>query len=259
MEVCDWPLIAVCAPNGCDHLTTLDPHIRLAVEEMAVTWLWEATGRKYGLCQQTVRPCRQPCFSSPGRWWMGPYPIKVGGEWTNCGVCGGGYCSCSRVEEIALPGPVFDIIEVVVDGVALDPSAYRVDNRRWLVRIDGGTWPVCQSVELATTEVGTWAVTYVAGYEVPTGGQVAAGALACQLARLACGQKCDLPANWTNVTRQGVSVSRNVTPSPAMSTGLWLIDGWVESVSRPTVSVRSPDLVPPRVTTWTAPAPDSST
>jgi hypothetical protein len=245
---CDWPLISVCATDGCSHLAQLPPATRTAVETYAATWLWQSTGRRYGLCGQTIRPCRRPCGS--GSWYV-YYPVRIDGSWYNCPACGD-RCSCSVVQQVEIPGPVHDISEVKVDGVALDPSAYRVDNYRWLVRIDGGSWPICQDIDLADTEAGTWAVTYTVGKAVPEGGQLAAGALACQISRLVSTGKCDLPQNWSQINRQGVSITR--IPEAATPTGLWIIDSWVQLENRPRPGLRSPDLVKPRTVTWQAPA-----
>src|SRR3546814_2256809 len=52
-----------------------------------------------------------------------------------------------------------------------------------------GRWPTCQNMNLADGAEDTWSVTYVKGYAVPKGGQVAAGMLAVELAKAACNDK----------------------------------------------------------------------
>src|SRR3546814_17185264 len=71
-----------------------------------------------------------------------------------------------------------------------------------------GRWPTCQNMNLADGAEDTWSVTYVKGYAVPKGGQVAAGMLAVELAKAACNDKtCGLPRRVQSVTRQGVTVA----------------------------------------------------
>ena len=137
-----------------------------------------------------------------------PAPALVGGKWFNiaCGACSSG-CSCSSVSEVVLPYPVASIEAVRVDGVVLDPSAYRVDDWRLLVRLDGGEWPRCNDLNLADTEEGTWSVTAQYGTEVPRLGQLAAGQLATQIAKACAGVSgCLLPSTTVRqVQRQGVT------------------------------------------------------
>src|SRR3546814_13016319 len=94
------------------------------------------------------------------------------------------------VQTCALPiCPIASITQVQIDGEVLPSTAYRVDNGRFLVRQDGGRWPTCQNMNLADGAEDTWSITYVKGYAVPKGGQVAAGMLAVDLAKAACNDK----------------------------------------------------------------------
>src|SRR5262249_23894476 len=129
--------------------------------------LYALSGRRLGSCQLTIRPCRRDCWDGGwpflNSWWqfgLWPRPLFLNGTWYNitCGQCYGG-CSCSVISEALLPAPVSQVLQVKVDGQILDPSAYRVDNWRLLVRTDGGIWPVCNDLAKADTEVGTWSVT----------------------------------------------------------------------------------------------------
>src|SRR5690606_2001065 len=184
--------------------------------EIATEVLFALSGRQFGLCTRTVRPCRAECFGnvvpSPDWWIPGgftyPQPALIGGQWYNltCGDCSGG-CSCSVVSEVVLPGPVHDSIQVKIDGVVQDPSTYRLDDRRLLVRL-GASWPICNNLNLADTEVGTWSVTFRTGVEVPLLGQLAVAELATEIAKfLACDAGCVLPKPIQSITRQGISVS----------------------------------------------------
>ena len=64
------------------------------------------------------------------------------------------------VSRVLLPNyPVREIIEVKIDGVALDPSEYRIDGKRWLARMrdeDGNRrlWPRCQALDMDSSEDG---------------------------------------------------------------------------------------------------------
>jgi hypothetical protein len=236
---CDWPIL------GCDTCCDLDvpPDIMEAAQEAAVDWLWNATNRRFGNCEVTILPCLQSCgytsamgYGSYPAW----IPYRTSGGWVNVSCGCRRSCSCTTISELILP-TVGTVSEVAEDGVILDPSAWRVDNMRRLVRLDGGVWPTCQDF---TADPPSWTVTYSPGYPVPSMGQLAASTLACQLARRVCGHKCDLPANTTQVTRQGVSI----TIDPTTNTGLWLVDNWVEMVNKAPARVYSPDVPAPLVT-----------
>jgi hypothetical protein len=262
---CDWPLLFACGTDaaGCEHLDSLAASGRAAFEQMAVDYLWNWTGRKFGPCDVLLRPCRTDCAEGRSTYWgasgsrgSSPYgtpwtPVLIRGEWLNigCGACGDD-CSCSSVSSLVLPGPVTAVLEVIIDGVVLDPSAYRVDDYRFLVRQDGG---IC----LPAGSEGTWTVRYRRGVPVPGGGQIAAGRLACELARAACGDKtCGLPQRVQTVTRQGVTIAMldAFDDVDKGHTGIWIIDSWVASVTRQprSMTVISPDrrrTVRGRVTT----------
>lgn len=183
--------------------------------QIATEILWKKTGQRFGVCRQTLRPCASDCFDNvfPShiipfslRY---PFPYSYQGMWFNLG-CGGcpGSCSCTIIHEAILPAPVASIEEVKVDGVALDTSAYRVDDQRILMRLDGQPWPKCNDLNKADTEVGTWSVTATFGEVVPRGGQVAVGELAMEIIKgMMCDDECGVPSNAQSVQRQGVSMS----------------------------------------------------
>lgn len=146
----------------------------------------------------------------------GPIAIALGDGWwipqgiagtlaVNC--LGGGSCSCLALRQILLPGePVTEIVSVKIDGATLAPSAYRVDDWRYLVRTDGGTWPSCQQAHLDDDQPGTWSIVFKYGTAPPPSGVLAAVALATQFA-LACtdgASDCDLPPHATRASRNGV-------------------------------------------------------
>lgn len=251
---CDWPIQY---PPDC---VLMEPYASMPAsgqglyDQMAADFLWLWTGQRFSLCETTVRPCRQPCdqLSAPA-----PMPQLVGGKWYNiaCGSCGD-FCGCSYTPTLRLPGPVESVSEVTIDGVVLDPAAYRVDANSLLVRLDGARWPTCQNMAAALGEPDTWGITYTYGIPVPVGGQIAAGVLAQELAKAACSDKtCALPQRIQSITREGVSIIMDAFDDLAKGgTGIWFIDSWVTSVTQaPQRSqVYSPDVRRDRfrTTTW---------
>lgn len=201
-----WP-----AHFTCD-ISCESPSATGAAVQMATEVLWALSGRQFGLCEVTLRPCRKDCVDQI-YWgnqflpWQGSYPqpALIGGQWFNlvCGGCGGD-CACTSISEVVLPNVVNEILEVKVDGEILEEDEYRVDNGNLLVRL-GADWPHCQELNLPDTEPGTWSVTAEYGLEVPELGQWAVGELACELMTLMRGEECRLPANVARMTRQGVS------------------------------------------------------
>jgi hypothetical protein len=208
--------------------------------------LWRMSGRQFGgLCTQTVRPCSS--YSDNGVY-LGNY-VGLGG-WSEWGwpmwYAGGCTCNrprecgCSRVSEIQLgASPIAYVSQVLVDGAVLPATRYRVDDRRWLVRLNDadGTnpgWQCCQDMNLPTTAVDTFAVTFTAGEPPPPSGVMAATELACQIG-LACAgaSQCRLPQRLQSLTRQGVSASF-FDPQDFLTenrTGLYLVDLFLQAVN----------------------------
>lgn len=237
-EPCNWPIITEC----CSEWESFPSDVRVNATTWATSILWALTGRRLGTCEVTVRPCGSTC--SHGGWMAWPVTVDCGadgagilnpynfdGVWFNC-VCPGA-CSCSARCEVPLPGPVNSIVSVTVDGLVINPSAYRVDNSEILVRTDGECWPKCQNFNLSgTSEVGTFFVTYTRGVVVPVAGQIAAGILACEFAK-SCTSGCQLPGNLSSLSRQGVEVTM-VDPTDALGqglTGVHQVDQWIRSVN----------------------------
>lgn len=180
----------------------------------------------------------------------------------SCGGCGVEHgCDCSGASySLRLPGPVSAVESVVIDGLELPRSAYRVDDASLLVRTDGGSWPTCQDFSRGVTQPNTWQVTYSRGEAVPEGGRIAAGLLAVEMARALCNDKgCQLPTRVQSIQRQGVSMVMldGFEDLDKGHTGVWLIDSWVASMTkpaRPAAAVFSVDVPRPRMrrTTWRA-------
>lgn len=119
-----------------ERLALIEQVMRLANEI-----LHAFSGRQFGLCPVTYRPCRDDCArESRIVWDYTPggglvEPRLDGGKWFNniCGTCVTD-CSCTEVCEVTLPGPVESVVSVTIDGQVLDPGEYRLDNHRKLVR-----------------------------------------------------------------------------------------------------------------------------
>src|SRR5512139_2553508 len=185
--------------------------------QSATEILWAESGRQFGLCERTIRPCRRDCFDRAGagwfEWssgvgaWSWPRPWLYQGNWYNltCGSCPGS-CSCTGIEEAKLPGPVYAVTQVKLNGSVMSTGSYRIDEDQMLVRTDGGLWPFCQDMSAADTEDNTWSVTAQFGQPVPASGRQAVGELACEIARACAGEECRLPPGVKTAARQGVTI-----------------------------------------------------
>jgi hypothetical protein len=249
----------------CPTWSSLSPEQQQFALDVATELVWRLSGRRYGLCEITVRPCRQPCAQSAAApaWPVGGYPgggflpTLRDGQWINmvCGQCGDD-CHCGTLCEVVLPGPVDSITSVKLDGVVLDPAQYVVFDHRTLARTGGECWPTCQDLTLPDDEPGTWSVTYRQGIPVPPGGQAAAAVLACELGKACAGASgCRLPKRVQTVTREGVTLGF-LDPMTFLQdglTGLYEVDLWLRSVNPRGLAegarVYSPDRRPPRTIT----------
>lgn len=167
-------------------------------------------------------------------------------------------CSCEPLSQLVLPArPVTSVEYVKIDGATLDSSAYRVDDWKWLVRLDGGRFPCCQNLNLASDQPGTFEIGFSYGHPVPAPGVLACKVFACEIAMAnsddpSIQKKCRLPRNAVSVVRQGVSILRaNVgvfqkAPNGPVETGLWEVQAFLSAYNpygRTSRSVvLSPDL-----------------
>lgn len=231
-----WPPIWDCVTLSPAGIAVTGTALQAATEI-----LWNRTHRRFGVCAYALRPCRKTCWPDGWRWagswtdvsgWGWPFPALIGGAWFNlgCSACGDS-CSCSTLQEAVLPYPVAAVTEVKVDGVALAPSAYRVDGWRVLVRTDDGSWPLCNDLSKADTEAGTWSVTAQYGEQVPSLGSLAVGELGLEIVKRLCGSgDCKLPAGTVReVTRQGVRKVFVDNQSLGFHTGLYWPDLFLDT------------------------------
>lgn len=150
----------ICYPPGADwscaydetEFADLDPVIVERSESLAWLTLQMLTGYRLSICPTVIRPCLAKCGGLPtwdiapvtGNWGFSPF--ISGGRWYNACGCSRDDCSCTSLCEVILPAEAGDIESVMLGGVALDPSAYRVDNGNRLLRTDGDCWPSCQDM-----------------------------------------------------------------------------------------------------------------
>ncbi|WP_353107830.1 hypothetical protein [Gordonia sp. (in: high G+C Gram-positive bacteria)] len=250
MGFCEWP-VAIPA-SLLDEWNKATDEEREAATLLAGRILWTLTGEVFGECTETVRPCFQPqpvgsTYSGGGAgavFWPG----LLNGDPEASGPCG---CraGCEEVayDRVALPGAVASVTRVLVDGVEVPASAWRVENWRWLHRVDGGLWPTHQDLHAADDAPGAFTITYQRGVPVPADGQLAGGRLAVELLRGMSGGECALPAGVTSVSRQGVSVELADMREWFTNgvTGVEPVDLWIMAVnpykSRRPASISSPN------------------
>lgn len=256
--VCGWTM------DSCDPvLLAAESGLATRCVTAAAEILYALSGRQFGLCELTVRPCYQKCGNGLGliTWDNGilgasgfPWlPVLQGGQWFNINCACRTSCSCTKVCEVWLPGPIDSITEVKLNGSVLASNKYHVDNRRALVRSDDQCWPKCQDMAAADTEDNTWSVKYVKGRPLPEAGRSALAEFTKEFLLGCVGDKCcKLPSRVTSIQRQGVSVTL-LDPMTFIDygrTGLYSVDMWLKSVNPKGRSrgaaVLSPDIEVPR-------------
>lgn len=198
----------VAAQPGVDEV---DPARLLRAAAVASDILFLLTGRQFpGVCTDDVRPNRVEWFGSG---LIGSVSVSTGQVFGSAASAYQDFVSdrnlgVGAISEIRLPGyPVLSIIAVTVDGVVLPSSAYKINDDRWLTRVDGHFWPILQDITKPPTELGTFRVQYRFGASPGPSGSLAAAAYGAQVLK-AWGNAadCSLPAHTRQVLRQGLSV-----------------------------------------------------
>lgn len=214
----------------------------------ASAWLWRITGKVYGICPVTVLPLgHATCYPACSGYetWGGTWYFDRTG---NCWFGGTGRVARGEgVPEVRLGfANVQTVTQVVVAGTILDPGAYRVDDGRWLVRLDGGLWPLDNDPRLSPP---AFQVTLTHGLPIPPDGGRAAAVLACEILLAATNDSaCRLPKRVSSITRQGVSmvVLDPLTLLDDGKFGIPEVDYFVQSVNphglRQRAKVLSPDV-----------------
>lgn len=254
-------------PNCCPGWTELPEAIRTQALAIAADQMWALSGRRFGLCEVCIRPCKTFClccgpkWQRPGMWGVrqgwAPY-LNSEGMWSNCGcACSGGCCKASCAVFLD-PSPL-DATEtpvLTIDGVVQAADSFQVLNGQLLVRsADAGCFPECNDLSAPDTEPGTWSFRYLTGLRPPASGLRAAAILACEIAKQCAGKKCRLPTNTTQLSRDGVSIT--LDPKAFIGAGLTYlpeVNAWLRQVNPYGLSqpgdVWSPDTEAPYQVTY---------
>ena len=145
------------------------------------------------------------CFRYPGICTRQVWPC------VHCGCMVDHPCHCGPYYaiELAADYPILGVTSVTINGVALDPSRYRLDEDARVVRTDGERWPTCNNLGI-TEGVGyseELVIEYTTGRAVPVELQLACAELVCELKKACNGDpNCKLPSHVRNVTRRGVEI-----------------------------------------------------
>jgi hypothetical protein len=252
------PDVGPCAPwnfeCACCRIDGASPAVTGMAVMAATEVLWAASGRRFGECAVTgLMPCTDQCdgwssgwLNPIGSWGQYPNPALLGGRWFNLG-CGGcsGSCSCNTRSQFTLPEPVNSVTRIMIAGSPVPTGSYRLENWRYVVRIDGGEWPLCND--------GSWTVDVSLGNPVPQLGLLAAAELACEMVKACTGDRsCRLPVRLQSLTRQGVA-QQFLDPQEFFKegrVGLYLSDQFIKTFNPSGLHARplvlSPDRLPPR-------------
>lgn len=110
-------------------------------------------------------------------------------------------CGCGDGDRIALGYfPLISITSITTEDGIIDPAEYRIEDDRYIRRLDGLAWPTCSA---------DFEVVFTFGVAPPPEGVLAAARLACEL-RSACSPDgdCDgLSEHAQSLVRDGYSVT----------------------------------------------------
>lgn len=208
----DWDdLSDVCTPPG----SITDPVLQAQILASATRTLWRRSCQQFGLCTITrARVLPLCCHAYTWRAGWGYYPTR-----------GWGGCGCGGYEFLPIDlgvAPVASVQGVWIDGDALDPANYRVDDWRRLVRTDGNTWGPTTLQPDQGGDV-TIEVSWTYGLTPPPDGKLMAALLACKKAGQIA-DTCAPSANATQINREGVTIVLN---APDGDTGIVLVEEWL--------------------------------
>lgn len=246
---CSWPIDVACLGAAWE---ALDPTVQARSVGLASATLRRLTGYRVGGCPVKVRPCKAGCSKGLLPMYASGFGtaytpgINAQGFWVNsCGCLTS--CSCTELCSIDLPGPVGEVVEVMLNGAVVEAADYTVLDTRLVWTGEGECpWPTCQDMSLPDTEDGTFSITYLNAYPVDGLGAYAAAQLAMEFAKACTGGKCRLPTGVTSVTRQGVTYEIAAAAFNDGFTGIREIDAfiaiWNPTSLRQSSRVWSPDM-----------------
>lgn len=211
--------------------------------QIAGDLLFELTRRRYpGHCHDVIRPQAQfRASDGPRTWWASMYG-GAGTPWGWCSCNRDRETGCARIPAIKLPGhpvvPASIVVRLDGDTFDADSGLFRLDDHRYLVRVDGSGWPCCQWLTLDDDQPHTWSVAYDFGNRVPLGGKRSAIALGTQLffafnPDFEGAGACRLPKRVTSITRAGTTIAilDPLTLFKDGLTGLAEVDQWVAATN----------------------------
>lgn len=146
------------------------------------------------------------CFRYPGICELSVWPC------IGCGGCGRHPCKCGSYYAIELTSdyPILDVTSIEIDGVALDPALWRLEENARIVRLDGEPWPTCNNLGLSSGPITLGEeviVNYTSGRVPPIELRMAAAELVCELKKACNGdESCKLPAHVRTIERRGVEM-----------------------------------------------------
>lgn len=253
----------------------LSADLRLLYTQAASEYLWAMTGRRLGpSCTIIVRPCRKSCaedyglfgrFLNQGQYQStgGFIPFMRDGQMYNATLCGcTADCHCGEeLCQIELPGPIYDVLEVNIDNVTIDPLTYRVTDGRFLVRNTNSSesqcWPSCQDMGKPGNGPDSFTVSYRTGLELPHMATLAAAALASHLMQdctAGCGCGVGSRKKLSSISRQGVDLEFVDAQQVFQDgrTGIEIVDHFINAYASPVglrspLRVLSPDYRRPRI------------
>lgn len=212
-------------PSSID-LDSLDPNIKALCEMYASACMGALTLHRVGGAPVKIMPTSVQRFTGYYGWLPSlPEEYRLGAFFP-----GTSYPSAAdlqsvdalrSVDTLDLPGPVGAVTEVQIDGVILAPEEYRIENGRYLIRLDGSSWPVDSGDRFT--------VTYFNSHPVDDMGAYAAGVMAAEWLKLLTNSKggCRLPRSVTNIQRQGLTMELARGMFPDGVTGMPEVDAYI--------------------------------
>lgn len=172
--------------GGCDLVEGEDDATVATALDMASDILANLSGLQVmGVGLLTVRPV-----------YLGGCAPRNAPDWTD---------RFGGLDTIPLPGPDIDVVEILIDGAVIAPSDYGLLNGQYLFR-RSAEWPTRNDLRLASTEDGTFEITFRRGAEVDLLTTLAATELACELTRDMRGRPTGLGRGVTQASIQGATV-----------------------------------------------------
>lgn len=221
---CNWDEVAAQPVFNSAGLnpSTLSAAVREGILDSTSELLFNMSRRVYPGIGKTTRSLCVRCWGCGSMWGYGDNGYGFG----SCG------CNPSGGQRIEIAGryPVLGIRNVMINGVALDVAQYRMEDYRWLVRLDGFDWPYGVDLTDPTGLQGTWFY----GRPIPTGGRRVAAQLCAEEALASMNVPCMLPQyRVASAQVEGVSYTI-IDQTKALDDGVigfYPADRWLHSIN----------------------------